>query len=78
MNDIMLTDGASSGIKYILRCLVSNKYEGILIPIPQYPLYSASITLLNGSCVPYYLDEENDWNANLKSVKFHYFRTFHQ
>ncbi len=32
-----------------------------MIPIPQYPLYSATITLLGGCQVPYHLDEESGW-----------------
>jgi len=32
-----------------------------MIPIPQYPLYSASITLLGGAQVPYHLNEEKNW-----------------
>jgi aspartate/methionine/tyrosine aminotransferase len=43
-----------------------------MIPIPQYPLYSALITLLNGQAVPYYLDEKKGWgldvNRSWKSV----------
>ena len=40
-----------------------------MLPIPQYPLYSATITLKNGTAVNYYLDEDNDWNANLQSIE---------
>ena len=35
--------------------------DGILTPIPQYPLYSALTTLLQGHCAPYFLDESNGW-----------------
>jgi glutamate--glyoxylate aminotransferase len=35
--------------------------DGVLVPIPQYPLYSATCTLLDGALVPYYLDEESGW-----------------
>ena len=42
---------------------------GILIPLPQYPLYSATITLCGGTAVPYYLDESKDWIANLESIE---------
>lgn len=33
----------------------------ILVPVPQYPLYSAAITLLGGSLIPYYLEETSNW-----------------
>ena len=36
-----------------------------MIPIPQYPLYSASIPLFNGSPVPYYLNETNEWGLDV-------------
>ena len=37
----------------------------IMIPIPQYPLYSASITLQGGSMAPYYLSEERNWSLDV-------------
>jgi alanine transaminase len=57
---IFLTDGASPGIKYVLQSLIESKNDGILIPIPQYPLYSATIDLLNGSKLGYYLSEDQN------------------
>ncbi|HYK87507.1 MAG TPA: aminotransferase class I/II-fold pyridoxal phosphate-dependent enzyme [Acidobacteriota bacterium] len=58
---IYLTDGASKGVQTILRILISGERDGVMIPIPQYPLYSATITLLGGRQVPYYLNEESGW-----------------
>ncbi|KAL7720829.1 Alanine aminotransferase [Entamoeba marina] len=72
VEDIFITDGASSGIKLILNMLISNSSTGVMIPIPQYPLYSATITQLGGVQVPYYLNEENNWSTDLKSVKEQY------
>ena len=40
-----------------------------MIPIPQYPIYSASIDLLGGKKVGYYLDEEKDWDLNLEELE---------
>ena len=45
----------------LLRSRLSGFNDGILVPIPQYPLYSALTTLLNGELVPYYLQEEAGW-----------------
>ncbi|HNW59654.1 MAG TPA: aminotransferase class I/II-fold pyridoxal phosphate-dependent enzyme [bacterium] len=59
---IFLTNGASEGVKYILEMLISGPQDGIMIPIPQYPLYSAAIKKLGGVQVNYYPDEEADWN----------------
>jgi len=39
-----------------------------MIPIPQYPLYSATITLYEGRQVPYYLDEGNDWRLSRRRL----------
>ena len=58
---IYLTDGASKGVQAALRIIIAGPDDGIMIPIPQYPLYSATITLLGGRQVPYYLDEGSDW-----------------
>ena len=54
---IFLTDGASSGIKMLMSLLVRSPDDAALVPIPQYPLYSAITTMLNGMMAPYYLDE---------------------
>lgn len=69
MNDIMLTDGASEGARAIIRALIKNVNDGIMVPIPQYPLYNASIVLNGGKSIGYYLDEENNWQLNLKSLQ---------
>ena len=61
---IFLTDGASKGVQTILRLLLSGPQDGIMVPIPQYPLYSATITLYEGHMVPYYLDEANGWKLS--------------
>lgn len=61
---IFLTDGASKGVQTALRMLISGPGDGIMVPIPQYPLYSATITLYEGRMVPYYLDEANGWKLS--------------
>jgi aspartate/methionine/tyrosine aminotransferase len=61
---IYLTDGASKGVQTALRILISGPQDGIMIPIPQYPLYSATITLYDGKQVGYYLDEGHDWKLS--------------
>jgi aspartate/methionine/tyrosine aminotransferase len=61
---IYLTDGASKGVQGALRILISGPRDGIMIPIPQYPLYSATVTLYEGKQVGYYLDEAHDWKLS--------------
>ena len=69
---IFITDGASSGIKMCLQMVITNEKDGIMIPIPQYPLYSATITLCGGKQVNYYLDEDNNWELNMKEFEESY------
>lgn len=66
---IFLTDGASVGVKYALNALIRDDHDGVLCPIPQYPLYSAAIQLFGGRLVPYYLDEAADWGLDLAQLR---------
>lgn len=68
-NDIFLTNGASAGIEMILTALIADKKCGVMIPIPQYPIYSATIDLLGGQKVGYYLDEKKGWDLNLEEME---------
>ncbi|CAA0330951.1 unnamed protein product [Arabidopsis thaliana] len=68
-NDIFLTDGASPAVHMMMQLLLSSEKDGILCPIPQYPLYSASIALHGGSLVPYYLDEATGWGLEISDLK---------
>jgi aspartate/methionine/tyrosine aminotransferase len=61
---IFLTDGASKGVQAALRLLIASERDGILVPIPQYPLYSATITLYGGALVPYHLVESAQWRLS--------------
>ena len=67
--NIYLTNGAGEGVKLLFNMLIGSKRDGIMIPIPQYPLYSALITLNGGTLVPYYLDEAKNWALDVKDVK---------
>lgn len=40
-----------------------------LVPIPQYPLYSATLTLYGGQLVPYELDEAKGWALDVQSLR---------
>ena len=65
----MLTEGASQGVHLLTNMLITKKEDGMMIPIPQYPLYSASIALNGGRAVPYYLDEESGWQLDDKELE---------
>lgn len=47
-NNIYITNGASEGVRTAFNLLIRDSNDGIMIPIPQYPLYSALITLNGG------------------------------
>ncbi|KAH7298615.1 hypothetical protein KP509_25G051100 [Ceratopteris richardii] len=66
---IFLTDGASKGVTHLLNILIRNENDGVLCPIPQYPLYSATIQLVGGTLVPYYLSEEAGWGLDVKEMR---------
>ena len=66
MNRILLTDGASKGVQAVFTLLTNKETDGYLIPIPQYPLYSATIELYGAKQVNYFLDEKNNWQLNRK------------
>jgi aspartate/methionine/tyrosine aminotransferase len=57
-DDIFLTDGASPAVKTVLELLIDNKKDVVLIPIPQYPLYSASVVRLGGTWTGYVMTED--------------------
>ncbi|KAL3379398.1 hypothetical protein AABB24_000221 [Solanum stoloniferum] len=66
---IFLTDGASKGIMQILHTIIRGPNDGVLVPVPQYPLYSATISLYGGSLVPYYLEETADWGLDINDLR---------
>lgn len=67
-DDIYLTDGASPGIQLCLRMVIRDNKDGVLVPVPQYPLYSASITLLDGQLLGYPLDETDKWSLSVREL----------
>ncbi|WMV34974.1 hypothetical protein MTR67_028359 [Solanum verrucosum] len=68
-NDLFLTDGASPAVHMMMQLLIRSENDGILCPIPQYPLYSASIALHGGTLVPYYLDEQTGWGLEISELE---------
>lgn len=68
-DNIFLTAGASEAITMIMTALVRDHTCGIMTPIPQYPLYSATLDLLGGQKVGYHLDEGSAWGLNLEELE---------
>ncbi|MHB0997401.1 MAG: aminotransferase class I/II-fold pyridoxal phosphate-dependent enzyme [Elusimicrobiales bacterium] len=63
-NRVLLTDGASKGVQSALTLLLNRPSDGVMIPIPQYPLYSATLELYGARQVDYFLDEKNNWQLD--------------
>jgi len=68
-NKIFMSNGASAAIQDVLTALIADEECGVMIPIPQYPIYSATIDLLGGQKVGYYLDEEAGWDCNMEELE---------
>ncbi|KDE04574.1 hypothetical protein MVLG_05042 [Microbotryum lychnidis-dioicae p1A1 Lamole] len=66
---IYITAGASGGVSNLLQVLIASTEDGVLIPIPQYPLYTAALALNSARAVPYYLDESNAWSLDMNDVR---------
>lgn len=70
--NIILCAGASEGIRACLKLLTgpgSAKRPGVMIPIPQYPLYSASLAEYDMDQVGYYLDESKGWSLDVAELE---------
>ncbi|KAG0369891.1 hypothetical protein BGZ54_008543 [Gamsiella multidivaricata] len=66
---IYLTQGASAGVQLTLEMIIEHNKVGIMIPIPQYPLYTATLAVLDANPVPYYLDESKGWGLTTKELQ---------
>ncbi|RMH03596.1 MAG: aminotransferase class I/II-fold pyridoxal phosphate-dependent enzyme [Planctomycetota bacterium] len=67
-DSIFITDGASEAVKRVLEILIAGPEDGVMIPIPQYPLYSAVIRRCGGRQVGYYPDEDRGWTLEREEL----------
>ncbi|XP_075527938.1 alanine aminotransferase 1 [Dermacentor variabilis] len=70
--DVILSTGASESVRSVLNLLnvhKDGKPSGVMIPIPQYPLYSATLAEYGIHQINYYLDEENDWALSIRELE---------
>ncbi|XP_050597064.1 alanine aminotransferase 1 [Bombus affinis] len=70
-HNIILSNGASDGIKSFLKLFnekLDGKPSGVMIPIPQYPLYSATLAEFGLTQIGYYLNEENKWGLDISEL----------
>ncbi len=68
IDDVYLGNGVSELISMVTTALV-NQGDEILIPSPDYPLWTATVTLAGGKPIPYICDESSDWHPDLKDVE---------
>ena len=68
IDDVYLGNGVSELISMTTQALLNDGDE-ILIPAPDYPLWTAASTLAGGKVVHYKCDEEDDWNPSLEDIR---------
>ena len=68
MDDIYLGNGVSEMIMMSMQGLLDNGDE-ILVPAPDYPLWTGAITLSGGKAVHYICDEQSDWYPDIADIK---------
>ena len=68
INDIYTGNGASELITMSMQGLL-NPGDEILVPSPDYPLWTASVTLAGGKAVHYLCDEQSDWNPDIEDMR---------
>lgn len=68
VGDIYIGNGVSELITMAMQGLLNDGDE-ILVPSPDYPLWTASVTLAGGRAVHYMCDEQNEWNPDIDDIK---------
>ncbi|MGI9255346.1 MAG: pyridoxal phosphate-dependent aminotransferase [Salinispira sp.] len=66
--NIYLGNGVSELIVMSMQGLINNGDE-VLIPAPDYPLWTASVNLSGGRAVHYICDEQSEWNPSLEDIR---------
>src|SRR3954464_9061143 len=66
-DDVFLGNGVSELIVMSLQALLNNGDE-VLVPSPDYPLWTASVSLCGGRPVHYVCDESNDWMPDVEDI----------
>ena len=68
LNDIYTGNGVSELIVLSMNALLNDGDE-VLVPAPDYPLWTAAVSLSSGTPVHYICDEEKDWAPDLKDIR---------
>ena len=68
VNDVYIGNGVSELITMAMQALLNDGDE-VLIPMPDYPLWTAAATLAGGKAVHYLCDEQADWFPDIEDIK---------
>lgn len=68
VDDVYTGNGVSELITLAMQGLL-NSGDEILVPSPDYPLWTASVTLSGGTAVHYMCDEKAEWYPDIKDIK---------
>ena len=68
IDDIYTGNGVSELIQLSMQALLNNGDE-VLVPAPDYPLWTASVTLAGGTAVHYLCDEKSEWNPDIRDME---------
>ncbi len=68
VDDIIIGNGVSELIVMAMQALLNNG-DQVLIPMPDYPLWTAAVTLAGGTARHYVCDEETGWLPDLKDIE---------
>ena len=68
VDDVYIGNGVSELIGMVLQAFVDDGNE-ILVPAPDYPLWTGAVTLSGGTPVHYRCDEANGWNPDLEDIE---------
>lgn len=67
-DDVYIGNGVSELILMSLQALL-NSGDEVLVPMPDYPLWTAAVNLAGGKAVHYLCDEQQDWLPALDDIK---------
>ena len=68
IDDIYLGNGVSELITMAMQALLNNGDE-VLVPAPDYPLWTAAVSLSGGAAVHYVCDEQADWFPDITDIE---------
>jgi len=68
VDDVFIGNGVSELISLVLQAFLDDGNE-ILVPAPDYPLWTGAVTLSGGTAVHYRCDEANGWNPDLADIE---------